>query len=97
MMTIEVDFEVWKTLTSLRQRQEESYNDVLRRLLKLGYSPASSTAGGGSEPEDDRTAWVVKGVVFPVGTEFRFQYKGRMYRGAVREGMLQLEDGQRFA
>jgi hypothetical protein len=34
-MQIEIDFEVFKTLTALRESEADSYNSVVRRLLKL--------------------------------------------------------------
>jgi len=34
-MRVEIDFDVFKALTALRQREADSYNDVLRRLLDL--------------------------------------------------------------
>ena len=34
-MHIEIDFDVFKTLTSLRESETDSYNSVLRRLLSL--------------------------------------------------------------
>ena len=34
-MQIEIDFEVFKALTALRKSELDSYNGVVRRLLKL--------------------------------------------------------------
>lgn len=34
-MQIEVDFDVFKALTALRESEVDSYNEVIRRLLKL--------------------------------------------------------------
>lgn len=39
-MQIEIDFEVFKALTALRMSETDSYNHVLRRLLKLPPPPA---------------------------------------------------------
>jgi len=34
-MQVDIDFEVYKALTALRQNETDSYNAVLRRMLKL--------------------------------------------------------------
>lgn len=39
-MQIEVEFEVFKALTSLRESESDSYNAVIRRLLNLSKAPA---------------------------------------------------------
>jgi predicted CopG family antitoxin len=39
---IDIDFEVFKELTSLRDSESDSYNAVIRRLLGLPSSPSSS-------------------------------------------------------
>ena len=40
MITIEIDFDVYKKLTVRRESEEVSYNDVIRDLLKM--SPKKS-------------------------------------------------------
>ena len=92
MTTIDVDFEVWQKLTALRKGEDDSYNNVVRRLLKLGSAKVEdvSTGSGG-------TSWVVKGVSIPHGTEFRFSHKGIIHLGTVNEGALELSDGRRFS
>lgn len=42
-MNIEIDFDVFKALTALRESESDSYNAVIRRLLKLpGQANASA-------------------------------------------------------
>jgi hypothetical protein len=84
MATIDVDFEVFKAITVLRDAEEVSPNDVLRRLLKLptSGSKANGVAGGG---------WSYKGVVFPNGTVFRKTYKNKIYTAEVVKGQLLLD------
>lgn len=51
-MQIDIDFEVYKALTMLRQSEGDSYNAVLRRLLKLNSENALaslSTSSGASQ------------------------------------------------
>jgi hypothetical protein len=93
MMTIEIDFDVFKELTNRRTTESVSYNDVLRELLGLNplkksvLSPDVATSAG---------AWTTKGVTFPEGTEFRANYKGRTISGRVESGFL-VVNGKRFA
>jgi hypothetical protein len=51
-------------------------------------------------PEDgrraDEGAWTIRGVSFPAGTEFRSEYKGKLYVGRVESGSL-LVLGKRFS
>jgi hypothetical protein len=85
MATIEVDFEVFKALTSRRESEDVAPNDVIRRLLKLPVVAASGKgdgAGGG---------WSYKGVLFPNGTEFRKTYKGKTYVARIIANRLMLD------
>ncbi|HCZ14289.1 MAG TPA: hypothetical protein DHV85_06770 [Candidatus Accumulibacter sp.] len=94
MYTIEVDFEVYKQLTVRRATEDVSHNDVIRKLLDLGQSqtaPAAKVASGPT-PGD----WVAKGVRFPVGTDFRANYKGVNHTARAEGGALVLSNGQRF-
>jgi predicted CopG family antitoxin len=95
--TIEIDFDVFKTLTMHRDSEETTYNDVLRKLLKL---PPKPKFGGSSESEanstiSDSVAWVSKGVAFPSGTVFRRTYKGSLFTAKIEEGKFLLE-GKKF-
>ncbi|MDB5810505.1 MAG: hypothetical protein JWN94_2627 [Betaproteobacteria bacterium] len=86
MMTIEVDFDVFKALTHMRPREDVTHNDVLRGLLKLPKSKIA-TAERTSE-SSAQGAWIAKAVRFPAGTEFRATYKGKEVRGRVEAGAL---------
>jgi hypothetical protein len=46
-MQIEIDFDVYKALTSMRQNEADSYNAVLRRMLKLPVQNALNSAAAG--------------------------------------------------
>jgi hypothetical protein len=93
MYTIEVDFEVYKQLTVRRATEDVSHNDVIRKLLDLGQPQTAPTAKvAGPLPGD----WVAKGVRFPVGTDFRANYKGVNHTARVEAGALALSNGQRF-
>jgi hypothetical protein len=90
MNTIEIDFEVFKELTARRKSEAVSENDVLRDVLGLPPKRLESRAYQTINPRD----WMIKGVTFPEGTEFRATYKGRTYTAHVEGGALVL-DGKR--
>ena len=91
MRTIDVDFEVFKALMMRRPSENITENDVLRDLLGLPGKKQSFAVADSPAPGD----WVTKGVRFPVGTEFRANYKGQTYLGRVEGGALVL-NGERF-
>jgi hypothetical protein len=93
MLTIEVDFEVFKALTVRRATEAVTYNDVLRELLDLPPATPGPTLSTPPGPGD--ADWITKDVRFPVGTEFRASYKGKIYHGKVEAGKL-VVNGQRF-
>ena len=91
MPTIEVDFDVFKALTLRRPTEDVSENDVLRGLLGLPAKRPGAAAPPAPAPND----WIVKGVRFPSGTEFRATYKGQTHLGRVEGGALVLS-GRRY-
>lgn len=88
MTSIEIDFDVFKELTSRRTSERETYNDVLRKLLKLDTKNITSTQAEGEE-------WTTKGVCFPNGTEFRATYRGKTYHGRIESGKF-FVDGKQY-
>lgn len=84
LQTIDIDFDVFKALTVLRASAADTYNDVLRELLKLPLVEKPSSA---VEPTKGM-GWVSKGVTFPDGTEFRATYKGQHVTARVARGRL---------
>jgi len=91
MQHVEIDFEVYKVLTNLRESEGMTYNDVLRRVLGLsGHAPTTPASSNGVKP------WVTQGTSFPAGSEFTTTYKGQTYTGVVKDGELELSDGKRF-
>ena len=89
MITIEIDFDVYKALTVRRTSEEVNYNDVLRGMLALGPQKKSTTSTDTAPGQGD---WVSKGVCFPNGTEFRSTHKGQTYYGKVEAGTLVVEN-----
>lgn len=80
--SIEVDFEVYKELTYQRKSEADSYNNVIRRLLKKPDEQSDARSLGPKRP------YVTEGVSFPAGTEFRLKHKGVFYYGKIEDGML---------
>lgn len=99
MHTIDIDFDVFKKLTSMRETEAVTYNDVLRRALGIGPpAPTTSSAKAASQSADPATlsgSWTTKGVTFPAGTEFRAVHKGHTTHGRVEAGALAV-NGKRY-
>jgi len=92
MTTIEIDFDVFKELTNRRATESISYNDVLRQVL--GLNPLKPSALSPLKVPSEG-AWATKGVIFPIGTDFRANYKGQTIFGKVESGSL-VVNGKRF-
>jgi hypothetical protein len=99
--TLEVDFDVYKTVFARRANESITENDVLRELLGLPSKQQATSVQSaaapqaksidGTSPED----WVVKNVRFPQGTDFRATHKGRTHTGRVQGGAL-IVDGKSY-
>lgn len=85
-MQIEIDFEVFKQLTALRQSESDSYNAVIRRLLKLDTADDFEQLLGGAG------VWF-NGVHFPDGTQFRATYKGQTFHASIANSHWTDSDG----
>ncbi len=90
MNTIEIDFDVFKEITTRRKTEEVTPNDVLRDLFGLDPKDTSDVP-----PMSYGKPWVSKGVKFPHGTQFRATYKGQVFQAAVEDSALFL-NGKRF-
>lgn len=93
MHQIVIDFEVWKALTAELENESDSYNEVIRRLLKLPASEASPLLGeidfpgfpdALSLPSGQINGVWFSNVFFPDGTVFRATYKGKTHRAQIR-------------
>ncbi len=105
-MQIDIDFEVYKALTALRQTESDSHNAVIRRLLKLSeFESLSADAndhvfGAGNyignvargRPDAKNGAWIGN-VFFPNGTKFRATYKGQTFLADIANERWVDEDG----
>ncbi len=88
MQSIEIDFDVFKALTLLRYSERDSYNDVLRSMLKLPSNKPPASAEEMERASKRGNVWQTGGVIFPAGTEFRARYKGKTHVGAIEAGAL---------
>lgn len=92
-MQIDIDFEVFKQLTSRLESESENYNDVIRRLLGLPdretfFRPGETDMPGLPAPAQNALAPQAGGVWYsnvylPNGTLFRATYKGKTYRAWI--------------
>lgn len=104
MSSIEIDFEVFKKLTNIRESEEDTYNNVILRLINFyekGNWDSKETqfknanAGEISEHIYSNNDWVIKNVSFPDGTEFRGEHEGSWHFAKVINGAL-YHDGERY-
>ena len=91
MPAIEIDFDVFKAITSRRPSEETTENDVLREVF--GLPPKKRAFPNLVTPEAGD--WVTKGIRFPAGTEFRANYKGQTHLARVEAGAIVVE-GKRY-
>ena len=87
MVSLDVDFDVFKALTNRRATEAVTYNDVLRELLSLGKNSAA--------PPTVLPGWTWKGVTLPNGTELRSEHRGKAYTATIVDGAW-IQDGQEF-
>lgn len=89
MNSIEVDFQVWQRLTSLRKDESHSYNDVLRELLGLEARKSGDIAKPRTDSQESSQPTKVKGFYsrglhLPDGTQLRATYKGKPHYAAIK-------------
>ena len=82
-MQIEIDFDVWKALTNLRDSEDTTFSDVLRKVFKLDATTHATKAIPRAEI---LTGASFKGILLPDGTLLRVTYKGRMYTAEIKNG-----------
>lgn len=89
--TIEVDFDVHRCIEIERRGFDESPNDALRRLLKLGEPKPAPTKASSSSPAS-RKSWSDQSVTLPHGTSVRMRYNRRTYEGQIADGSWVIGD-----
>ena len=89
-MQIDVDFDVFKALTLLRDTEETSYNDIIRVLLKLDQPHKIATRNN-----IESKGVTFKGLHLPAGTQLRATYKGRTFTAEIQDGAWVDSEGVR--
>jgi hypothetical protein len=87
---IDVDFEVFKALTALRESEADTYSHVLRRILNL---PDQMIRLGDLAAPGIRLGVWFGNVHFPDGTRFRATYKGQTFTAEIRDERWVDQDG----
>ncbi len=87
-MKIDVDFDVFKALTALRQSEMDSVGDVVRRIVEPLI--AGSVLPVVLDSRDDE-GWTSEGVTLPNGTELRSWYKGKYYYAKIVKGQFTID------
>ncbi len=95
MRTIEIDFDVHRAIETERKSFHESENTALRRLLKLPEVPQATGGANGLDKPSGNGAWIGKGVQLESGTQLRMHYRGKEYRGVIKDSRWEVE-GQHF-
>ncbi|MES2420843.1 MAG: hypothetical protein V4595_06025 [Pseudomonadota bacterium] len=98
MQQIDIDFEVFKALTILRESESHTYNEVLRDLLGLQKGLGRQLSEGinrafisGSPAKIE--GFSSRGLFLPNGTLLRATYKKAEYRASIVDGQWVGEDG----
>lgn len=94
MPAINVDFEIFKLITSRRSSESMSENDVLRDVFGLPQilqpSNVAAPINMGELP------CILKGVTFPHGTQFRHTHKGQQHSASIENGSFVMS-GKKFS
>lgn len=78
MQSIEIDFDVFKALTALRASEADSYNDVIRCLLKLPAHEIDEDS-----QENHGRGRMIGGRFLPHGSKLRAKYKGKLFHADI--------------
>ena len=90
MESIKTDLDLPYEIPSQQSFKKMSHTPVSEPSFKMGrIHPKSSNNTVGD------VSWVVDGVAFPNGTEFRCKYKGYYYHAQVCDGALMI-NGKKF-
>lgn len=96
MQQIDVDFDVWKELTSRRTHEGHSYNEVLRDLLGLkpGIGRQLADVFGTVHSPGKYKSFALRGGELVEGTQLRAVYKGEEHLAFIRDGRWVDSEGQ---
>jgi Restriction Enzyme Adenine Methylase Associated len=86
MPMVEISFDTYKQLTMLRGDESVTYDDVIRKLMKLPPVTAQSFTPA-------KKSWTYKNVTLPDATDLRANYKGETYTAKINDGAW-IQNGQ---
>lgn len=87
-MELTVSLDTYKALTLLLQSEQDTYENVISRLLVAARKAEQLPQAGALAP--DMARWFEYGVELPVGTQLRRKYKGQEYVATVQLNGLEL-------
>lgn len=92
MPLIEIDLESYKKLVLLRENEQDTDADVIRKILSnypISYGDKRNKSNDAQADEVQASgSWFSRGVEFPAGTKFRGVAKGQTIGGVVKDGAL---------
>ncbi len=105
MPQIEIDFEVWKLLTSKRVHENHSYNEVMRELLELDSALEAASAAemifeGNSEPRGlgfgliAASGFSSRDLFLPNGTLLKATYRQKVHTAKIESGQWIDDEGR---
>lgn len=89
---IDIDIDVNRFLEGHRKSFDQTHNDILRDLHKLGPASVLGVAAGKAVGAG---SWSGKGVTLPAGTKARMTYSGKVHTAMI-EGGDWIVDGHRY-
>jgi len=109
---IDVSLEVYKALTSRLRFEKQSYDDVIREMLKLDSPVEIESPAGASISSLQNIAeafsqsfadvqpgggFYSRGLLLPNGTKIRARYKQKLYRAEVQDDIWVDADGRKHS
>lgn len=88
-MELTISLDTYKALTLLLNDEQDSYEEVIRRLLAARESAQDGREATPKLPE--MAGWFGYGVMLPVGTRLRKRLKGEEYVATVQQDGLEFE------
>ena len=104
MQQIEIDFDVFKALTSRRRSESHTYNEVIRELLDIDRGSTvhedppflkvtNAIANSLAIANGPTKGFALRGLLLPNGTLLRAIHKGRTFEAQIEEGKWINSDG----
>lgn len=89
---VEIDFDVYKEITTRRESPDVTENEVLRKVFGLPETKIQLIERTSLTPHKE---WEWKGVTLPAGTELLSEYLGRRHSARIEDGWIAI-DGRTY-